>query len=435
MDLIEKMVLPQSEQHILLLKYMLTLAYMIFIPYMALLFGSLLNSLYIKTESDDQSATLRFEIIKSITFNRISSIGFGIVPFLSIQFVYLQLLQKSVVSFAGMSVFILILFTLSIILIYLFKHYFALSLLLNEKTNLQEESNSLVDSFYKPVMNYRKYGKYAFILLSVTLYLFFGLVNYISDYTNWDSGYLNNLISTKTAIDFIFFIIISLIISNSFVLWKIFKSEGKSYPSDFANLLSKTSLVLTLILPALILLNTFLTSEKSLSNDYFIYTLIAIAIVMILTNFYYKNIKDQKFANANMIIFLIFIFIMFNIIREQYLFGTNLQVHTQKLAENYIEYQNKLNAELGINVVKVSGEEIFNGKCIACHNFDKKIVGPAYKDVLPKYEGKVQDLIKFVLNPVKVNPDFPAMPNQGLKPNEAEAIADYILKTYTEKYK
>jgi hypothetical protein len=31
---------------------------------------------------------------------------------------------------------------------------------------------------------------------------------------------------------------------------------------------------------------------------------------------------------------------------------------------------------------------------------------------------------------VKVNPEYTAMPNQGLKPKEAEAVADYIIKIY-----
>ena len=31
---------------------------------------------------------------------------------------------------------------------------------------------------------------------------------------------------------------------------------------------------------------------------------------------------------------------------------------------------------------------------------------------------------------MKKNPDYPAMPNQGLKPKEAEAIADYLMITY-----
>ena len=39
----------------------------------------------------------------------------------------------------------------------------------------------------------------------------------------------------------------------------------------------------------------------------------------------------------------------------------------------------------------------------------------------------------FILKPKKINPEFTAMPNQGLKPKEAEAIADYIVKIYESK--
>jgi cytochrome c len=42
-------------------------------------------------------------------------------------------------------------------------------------------------------------------------------------------------------------------------------------------------------------------------------------------------------------------------------------------------------------------------------------------------------LVKFILNPVKMNPAFPAMPNQGLNPKEAQAVADYLLEKYGGK--
>ena len=80
-----------------------------------------------------------------------------------------------------------------------------------------------------------------------------------------------------------------------------------------------------------------------------------------------------------------------------------------------------------------NSQDIYDAKCIACHRFDTKLVGPAYNDVLPKYDGKREELISFILNPTKINPEFTAMPNQGLKPKEAEAIADYIVKTYQSK--
>ncbi len=81
------------------------------------------------------------------------------------------------------------------------------------------------------------------------------------------------------------------------------------------------------------------------------------------------------------------------------------------------------------------GQEIYNTKCVACHRFDSRVVGPPYNSVLPKYEGKLDELKKFILNPVKVNPDYIAMPNQGLKPHEAESVAMFLMKEYEEKYK
>jgi cytochrome c1 len=58
------------------------------------------------------------------------------------------------------------------------------------------------------------------------------------------------------------------------------------------------------------------------------------------------------------------------------------------------------------------------------------LVGPPYNEVLPKYVNNKDALVQFILNPQKINPAYPAMPNQGLKPNEARAVAEYILSTY-----
>ncbi len=81
------------------------------------------------------------------------------------------------------------------------------------------------------------------------------------------------------------------------------------------------------------------------------------------------------------------------------------------------------------------GEQVFNTKCIACHRFDQRLVGPPYNDVLPKYENDLEGLVDFILNPVKVNEDYPMMPNQGLKPQEARAVAQYIMNQFQSENK
>ncbi len=73
-------------------------------------------------------------------------------------------------------------------------------------------------------------------------------------------------------------------------------------------------------------------------------------------------------------------------------------------------------------------ERIYAEKCSTCHAFDHKVVGPAHKDVLPKYRGTPDKLTAFILSPTKVDPAFPAMVAPGLSRREAVAVAEYLLK-------
>jgi cytochrome c len=78
------------------------------------------------------------------------------------------------------------------------------------------------------------------------------------------------------------------------------------------------------------------------------------------------------------------------------------------------------------------GKELLNKSgCLACHSVDKKIVGPAYKDVAAKYkadkaaEGKLVDKVKKggsgVWGPV------PMPPNAAVKDDDVKAMVHYIL--------
>ena len=69
--------------------------------------------------------------------------------------------------------------------------------------------------------------------------------------------------------------------------------------------------------------------------------------------------------------------------------------------------------------------------CLACHTVDKKVVGPAYKDIAAKYKGqnvaaKLQDKVKKggqgVWGPVPMPPN-PAVPDADIK-----TLVDWILK-------
>ncbi len=79
------------------------------------------------------------------------------------------------------------------------------------------------------------------------------------------------------------------------------------------------------------------------------------------------------------------------------------------------------------------GEEIFQNRCTMCHAFDTRVVGPPYMETVPQYAGDVESLTEYILNPVKKNPDYPAMPDLGLKTVEAESAAIYLLEEYEKR--
>ena len=69
--------------------------------------------------------------------------------------------------------------------------------------------------------------------------------------------------------------------------------------------------------------------------------------------------------------------------------------------------------------------------CVACHAVDKKMVGPAYKDVAKKYKGQ-KDMAAKLAEKVKkggqgVWGPIPMPPNAAVPDADIKKLVDYIL--------
>ena len=69
--------------------------------------------------------------------------------------------------------------------------------------------------------------------------------------------------------------------------------------------------------------------------------------------------------------------------------------------------------------------------CLACHSVDKKIVGPAYKEVAAKYKGDKGADAKLVQKVEKggagVWGQIPMPPNTQVKPEDVKKLVEWIL--------
>jgi cytochrome c len=69
--------------------------------------------------------------------------------------------------------------------------------------------------------------------------------------------------------------------------------------------------------------------------------------------------------------------------------------------------------------------------CVACHSIDKKVVGPAYKDVAAKYKGDKTAEAKLVAK-VKAGGsgvwgNVPMPPNAQVKDEDIKTLVQWIL--------
>ena len=69
--------------------------------------------------------------------------------------------------------------------------------------------------------------------------------------------------------------------------------------------------------------------------------------------------------------------------------------------------------------------------CLSCHTVDKKLVGPAYKEVAAKYKSQ-KDAEGYLAKKIKegstgVWGQIPMPPNSTVKDDEAKVLAKYIL--------
>jgi cytochrome c len=297
----------------------------------------------------------------------------------------------------------------------------------------------------KLIRNYRegsgslsnRSGKYGITLLFIAMYFFVGAVS-VAIYGLGSESFIAGLFSLKVIFRFVQFITIAFTITGGAIFFSYFHWDGGKKIEDeiYQAFIKKTALAITfagaLIQPVFITIDIIILPYTALSGSVFSYGILAIILIFISYHLLYSMIRNSDLKMSGPVFYILLFALFAIIVKDQLAMKNETKLNSVILAANYDKYLSGLN---GGNVAaeKVSGEQIYKNICSSCHSFDHKVVGPPYKETLPKYEGKLNQLVAFIRNPVKKNPDYPSMPNPVLKPNEAQAIAEWIMKTYKTK--
>ena len=144
---------------------------------------------------------------------------------------------------------------------------------------------------------------------------------------------------------------------------------------------------------------------------------------------------EKSFGAVSLVLFLLCMAGLF--VADNSARGTAMQESHRVLSAKALKIRRELEEKRGVHgggeASVAAGEVVFKNRCALCHAFDRRIVGPPYKETLVKYEGKMEMLESFIQNPKRVNPDYPPMPSLGLKTLEVKSVALYIMDRYEKK--
>ena len=448
MEFLNNFVLPQSAEHIELLHYMLLIVLFLFIPFISIVFGGIFLSVIYKKRAEKNNNNFYFRLSKDIaeitTVNKSAGFIFGIVPLLTSILIYSQLLHNSKITNLNYLGFALVFIVVALVFIYSYRYSLSFNrifgslsdkniadpLLIDDVNRLSDESKRIS----------RKAGNFGLLFLFLGIWFFITALSIPSIYLLWNvDSFLGGLFSWKVLSRFFYYIFYALALAGGMVLFIFLEDEKKKRIKDEEYSLFAKQKILrvtffsTVTIPLFALVNVFSLPVSALTGTVFTYAIISLALLFIGYHFLYLLTKEIKGTTAALLFLTLIFSIAAFIISDQKAMATSTQVHSAVLSAEFDKYLAELKGEG--KVVSINAKDIYEVKCASCHKWDQKLVGPAHMDVIPKYVGKGSQLIAFIRNPIKVDPAFPPMPNPGLKPNEAEAVAKYLLETYNEKIK
>jgi cytochrome c551/c552 len=448
MDLLKTIAFPQPTEHYHLLLLVMAFAYVISVPYLGLVLGSSLLSLRLRRrwQESKENRVLRFsaDLMDVALKDRKLPHFLGVFPSAALVFVYAQLFQRT-------DAIVVSVMTIGFLLIsaglYFLSSYRDAHRWLRFLEAYREGAKGSPDATMAPLVDssverqaavLTSGGRNGIVLLAAGMFLAMGATAVASDRSAWDlvGGLFELLLSGAAWVKFLAFIAISGAVTGIGVLFFFFVWEGglPGMDAQYSELVRTTCLkvggISLLALPLLLLLSAWLLPAASESGVFFAFLGIGVLLLFVAGTFVYAYAREDRRAYLSYAAYTLALGTVLLMVNDHVAVGMATREHAVLLAALHEVDTEALKTRLGVGKPAATGEDIYNGRCSACHMFDEKKVGPPYRTVIPKYAGKKDALVAFVLNPRKIDASYPPMPNQGLKPVEADSIASYLLRKY-----
>ncbi|MCX6160186.1 MAG: hypothetical protein NTV87_02450 [Ignavibacteriae bacterium] len=400
-------VVPPGQDHVNLLIVVQIISLLMFLPFSGMMLGGSVFSVYFnrkgKKTGNQVYKKFYFRLAKDIadklTVSKSAGYALGILPLASAVFIYAQILYGAKVISVSLLFLSLILYIAGFILIYNYKHTFRIEGILGSLKNAiggQDKLSPELREYEKSLTaSNSRYGSYGIITLFSASFLFVAGTTIASDPASWAAAdnILKLFISGKIWINYFYFLSASFAVTGGAMLYLFFEWEGgianadAEYKSIIKSVAIPSAFIGSLLQPLFLFLGVLLLAEGSLSSSVFVYAGLTLFTVFLVCNFLYYVYKNSEFRFSGIIFFLMFLAFAFTIVKDEMTFRNAVKEHLLVVNAKADELAKEQIGSI-VQVNAADGEKIYNEKCIACHKFDQKVVGPPYQETVPKYNGE-----------------------------------------------
>jgi cytochrome c len=438
MNILDNLVIPSGAEHAALLNILQILTLLIFLPFTGMMLGGTALSVYFNNKGIKEKNPLytRFakDIADKIYVKRSAGLAFGVLPIATLTIIYAEFLMGAKIITVNFLAFSTLYYLAATIFLYRYKNSFLKNIPHNKYLVLFRLVRKVENEDGEPIPALSGYAILGVISLLVGLFLFVCGSTVVAEPSRWNTtGIIKSIFSLPVWLNYFYIIFASFAIAGGAILYFFFVWQGgiKNISEEYSKLIKSAvvpfTLISTVLQPLFLFGGIVLLPASAMSSSVYAYVVFAFISILIVSNLLYGIYKNSEMKFAGAVFFVMFLTFTFAIVKDQLVLGNSVKEHLYSVNMKAEEYDKQKEA-LVITTAGVNPELIYNQKCVACHKFDVKLVGPPYKETVPKYNGDVKKLSEFIYNPVKINPDYPAMPNQGLKKKEADAMAQWLME-------
>ncbi|MCI0452339.1 MAG: c-type cytochrome [Candidatus Latescibacteria bacterium] len=426
MEFLNQHIIAPTAQHMALLEFLGVVVYAIHLPYIAMVMGATAVAMWL-TFSDHEILNPRFarlagDLIDAVLGSRFPMLVLGVLPLFVLPFIYTQWFVGANGAPLKYIVFAIPGVIVSFVILGLYRGSFA-----ERKSNFHVHMGLGTLGLGALMASY-------FVLLSTVARLhdpekWFRLKNLVILLLNWNVIW-----------KFLFFVHLAFAITGAAMLFFLLRWSGERAASDreYAAFVRKfgagIGLAFSFALPVFYLFYVFTSPDVVFDNTNYLLAASVVFVSMVLAYSFFGALqsREPRFGATTFSLFVL-VFVLAGSFDMRAMANANreharvIEQAAEKAAlEREVELETAMAAASGKNL----GEETFTKVCMQCHRFEEKLVGPPLSTVLPKYNA--ESLKAYLLSPVKVDPAYPPMPNPGLTPAQAAAVAAYELQHLAE---